>query len=396
MTREDHPTSPKPSGSTDGFARGSLPGTSPSLLAALSALIAFSIDAHLPCFPDIAAKLGDTARSAADAVRSSVLLADDPWRAPFPTASGGARSSSSRSACSPPPRSAACWRRASSTCVSGGRCRGSPPAPASWSAGPSCATCSMRRRPETDVADHHDVRHWPPPSHRSSAAGCKSCSAGVRSSPSWSWPPPRCGWPAETAAGNAAAGKTPVAAPGLSGQHLLAGVDSSPAFLTACAALSPQFRAVFPVHPCPAPVFLMQHLGVPETGSNGCSAPACAAWSAAHGFPGGWPAGSRWPARWPSATPVIGLRRRSTFTLQPAAPPGLPWSVLPIFIHGRHVAGHALPATAPSISPSGPSAPRVRPRPDRLPGFQRPAAAAVDRPGPHAGLDPDAGARHGW
>ena len=52
------------------------------------------------------------------------------------------------------------------------------------------------------------------------------------------------------------------------------------------------------------------------------------------GFPGGWPAGSRWPAPVAIGYAVMGAPRRST-SLNLLLPPGLPWSVLPIFIYTR-------------------------------------------------------------
>ena len=76
-------------------------------------------------------------------------------------------------------------------------------------------------------------------------------------------------------------------------------VMTSPAFLTACAALSLNFGGFF-LYILSAPVFLMRHLGVPEPASCGCSGRAWVGWSAVPGCPAGWPARSRCPApsRW--------------------------------------------------------------------------------------------------
>jgi MFS transporter, DHA1 family, multidrug resistance protein len=146
----------------------------------------------------------------------------------------------------------------------------------------------------------------------------------------------------EAAAGNPAAGKTPVAAPGYLAA-LLAGL-SSPRFLLACAALALNFAGFF-IYVLSAPVFLMQHLGLPETAFLWLFGPAmlglmCGSWLS------GRLAGKRTRQAGPSPSAMRHGQRsahqsaHSTYTL----PAGLPWSVAAaVHLHRRHVAGHAQP-----------------------------------------------------
>lgn len=109
-------------------------------------------------------------------------------------------------------------------------------------------------------------------------------------------------------------------------------VMTSPAFLLACAAVSLNFAAFF-IYVLSAPVFLMTHLGVPETGFLWLFGPAmggmmCGAWSS------GRLAGKISPSR----TILLGYMVMASaasinLILNLTLPPGLPWSVLPLFIY---------------------------------------------------------------
>jgi DHA1 family bicyclomycin/chloramphenicol resistance-like MFS transporter len=121
-------------------------------------------------------------------------------------------------------------------------------------------------------------------------------------------------------------------------------VMSSPAFLSACAALSLNFAGFF-IYVLSAPVFLMTHLGVPETGFLWLFGPAmggmmCGSWLS------GRLAGKISPSRTIAiGYLVMGSAAASNLILNLALPPGLPWSVMPLFIY---TLGMAL--TMPSLS----------------------------------------------
>lgn len=109
-------------------------------------------------------------------------------------------------------------------------------------------------------------------------------------------------------------------------------VMSSPRFLLACAALSLNFAGFF-VYVLSAPVFLMQHLGLPETAFLWLFGPAmlgliCGAWCS------GRLAGKRSPG-WTIALgyTVMGTAALSNLLIAYTLPAGLPWSVLPLFIY---------------------------------------------------------------
>lgn len=109
-------------------------------------------------------------------------------------------------------------------------------------------------------------------------------------------------------------------------------VMTSPAFLTACAALALNFSGFF-IYILSAPVFLMTHLGVPETGFLWLFGPAMA------GLIGGsWLSGRLAGKVQLSRTIAIGYAVMGSaaginLLLNIVLPPGLPWSVLPIFLY---------------------------------------------------------------
>lgn len=109
-------------------------------------------------------------------------------------------------------------------------------------------------------------------------------------------------------------------------------VLTSPAFLLVCGALALNFAGFF-IYVLSAPVFLMRHLGVPETGFLWLFGPAMAGLMI-----GSWLSGrlagkltvSRTIARgyW-----VMGGAVLVNLVLNLALPPALPWSVLPLFVY---------------------------------------------------------------
>ena len=109
-------------------------------------------------------------------------------------------------------------------------------------------------------------------------------------------------------------------------------VMSSPPFLFACAAISLNFGGFF-VYVLSAPVFLMQHLGVHETGFLWLFGPAMA------GMIGGsWLSGRLAGKISFSRTIALGyllmaLAAIANLGLNLALPPALPWSVLPVFVY---------------------------------------------------------------
>jgi DHA1 family bicyclomycin/chloramphenicol resistance-like MFS transporter len=109
-------------------------------------------------------------------------------------------------------------------------------------------------------------------------------------------------------------------------------VLSSPAFLVACGALSFNFAGLF-IYVMSAPVFLMRHLGVSETGFLWLFGPAmCGLMS------GAWVSGrlaSKLSMRqtvWRGYL-VMGAAALGNVVLNLCLPPALPWSVMPIFVY---------------------------------------------------------------
>ncbi|UCV11709.1 multidrug effflux MFS transporter [Dechloromonas denitrificans] len=109
-------------------------------------------------------------------------------------------------------------------------------------------------------------------------------------------------------------------------------VFTSPAFLFACAALSLNFVGFF-IYVLSAPVFLMQHLGIAETGFLWLFGPAmCGLMS------GSWLSGRLAGKRSLSGTIALGYGVMASaatinLVLNLVLPPALPWSVLPLFIY---------------------------------------------------------------
>ena len=109
-------------------------------------------------------------------------------------------------------------------------------------------------------------------------------------------------------------------------------VLSSPPFLLACAALSLNFGGFF-IYVLSAPVFLMQHLGVHETGFLWLFGPAMSGL-----VTGSWLSGRLAGKVSMSRTILLGYLAMITagacnIGLNLALPPALPWSVMPLFLY---------------------------------------------------------------
>ncbi len=109
-------------------------------------------------------------------------------------------------------------------------------------------------------------------------------------------------------------------------------VLTSPAFLFACAALSLNFAGFF-IYVLSAPVFLMQHLGIHETGFLWLFGPAMGGL-----MTGSWLSGHLAGKRSLGRTIALGygimtLAASSNIVLNLLQPPSLPWSVLPLFVY---------------------------------------------------------------
>ena len=109
-------------------------------------------------------------------------------------------------------------------------------------------------------------------------------------------------------------------------------VLSSPPFIFACAALSLNFAGFF-IYVLSAPVFLMTHLGVPETGFLWLFGPAMSGLVL-----GSWLSGRLAGKLSASRTIIIGYLVMGSaalynLTLNLSFPPALPWSVTPLLIY---------------------------------------------------------------
>ena len=109
-------------------------------------------------------------------------------------------------------------------------------------------------------------------------------------------------------------------------------VLSSPPFLLACAALSLNFSGFF-VYVLSSPVFLMRHLGLPETAFLWLFGPAMAGLMS-----GSWITGRLAGKLSRGHTILLGysvMAGAALFNLAVnlALPPGLPWNVLPLFVY---------------------------------------------------------------
>jgi DHA1 family bicyclomycin/chloramphenicol resistance-like MFS transporter len=109
-------------------------------------------------------------------------------------------------------------------------------------------------------------------------------------------------------------------------------VLSAPPFLFACAALTLNFGGFF-VYVLSAPVFLMTHLGVPETGFLWLFGPAMGGLML-----GSWLSG-RLAGKLPASRTILlgylvmGSAALYNLSLNLLFPPALPWSVTPLFIY---------------------------------------------------------------
>ncbi|KAB2928308.1 MAG: multidrug effflux MFS transporter [Dechloromonas sp.] len=109
-------------------------------------------------------------------------------------------------------------------------------------------------------------------------------------------------------------------------------VLTSPAFLFACAALSLNFAGFF-IYVLSAPVFLMTHLGLPETAFLWLFGPAMGGL-----LNGSWLSGRLAGKLSLSRTIALGYAvmiaaAALNIALNLTLPPGLPWSVLPLFVY---------------------------------------------------------------
>jgi DHA1 family bicyclomycin/chloramphenicol resistance-like MFS transporter len=109
-------------------------------------------------------------------------------------------------------------------------------------------------------------------------------------------------------------------------------VMTSPPFLFACAALSLNFAGFF-IYVLSAPVFLMKHLAIPETGFLWLFGPAMAGLMS-----GSWLSGRLAGKVTPGRTIALGYLVMSCAALgnvgvNLALPPGLPLSVVPLFVY---------------------------------------------------------------
>ncbi len=109
-------------------------------------------------------------------------------------------------------------------------------------------------------------------------------------------------------------------------------VLTSPAFLLACAGLAFNFGGFF-IYVMSAPIFLMRHLGVPETGFFWLFGPAMMGLMS-----GSWLSG-RFAGKITARQTIkrgyliMGAATLCNVALNLALPPALPWSVLPIFVY---------------------------------------------------------------
>ena len=109
-------------------------------------------------------------------------------------------------------------------------------------------------------------------------------------------------------------------------------VMTSPPFLLACGAISLNFGGFF-VYVLSAPVFLMTHLGISETGFLWLFGPAMGGLTF-----GSWLSG-RFAGKISISQTIVrgylfmGIAAAFNLGLNFALPPGLPWSVMPLFIY---------------------------------------------------------------
>lgn len=109
-------------------------------------------------------------------------------------------------------------------------------------------------------------------------------------------------------------------------------VLTSPPFLLACAALSMNFGGFF-LYILSAPVFLMRHLGVAETGFLWLFGPAMSGLVCGSWLSGRLAGRVSLPRTIGLGYAVMGTAAAINLTVNIALPPGLPWSVAPIFVY---------------------------------------------------------------
>lgn len=109
-------------------------------------------------------------------------------------------------------------------------------------------------------------------------------------------------------------------------------VLASPPFLFACGALSLNFAGFF-IYVLSAPVFLMRHLGVSETGFLWLFGPSMLGLMAGSWLSGRLAGKLPLPRTIARAYLVMGAGVAVNLAVNLALPPGLPWSVLPLFIY---------------------------------------------------------------
>ena len=114
--------------------------------------------------------------------------------------------------------------------------------------------------------------------------------------------------------------------------HTYRKVLSSPPFLFACGALALNFAGFF-IYVLSAPVFLMQHLGVSETGFLWLFGPAMLGLMTGSWLSGRLAGKLSLPRTIARAYGVMGAAVLLNLGINLALPPALPWSVLPLFVY---------------------------------------------------------------
>lgn len=109
-------------------------------------------------------------------------------------------------------------------------------------------------------------------------------------------------------------------------------VLTSPPFLLACAALSLNFGGFF-LYILSAPVFLMKHLGVAETGFLWLFGPAMSGLVCGSWLSGRLAGRISLPRTIALGYAIMGTAATINLTVNFTLPPGLPWSVMPIFVY---------------------------------------------------------------
>jgi DHA1 family bicyclomycin/chloramphenicol resistance-like MFS transporter len=109
-------------------------------------------------------------------------------------------------------------------------------------------------------------------------------------------------------------------------------VMSSPPFLLVCAAVSLNFAGFF-LYVLSAPVFLMKHLGLPETGFLWLFGPAMGGMMVGAGLSGRLAGKISLSQTIVLGYAVMGIAATINLALNLSLPPALPWSVIPLFVY---------------------------------------------------------------